>query len=161
MKNNYDIPLKEAARSLDEQIKSVDSIKQTIRTVFSASSIVISLTSGVQLLSGSVSPNWGGLFSVGIVVVAALYLLLIFFCIVGMWPINLFSPVEMKWDILTTAYVAENETDVSLKYLSSILNAVLLNGPKLKRLMNIELAVLVIMPVLVTLLLLLAFIPRA
>ena len=160
MKKNYDISLKEAARALEEQYKSVDGIKQTIRTVFSSSSIVISLTSGVQLFSGSVDANWSGLYIAGIVTAAVLYLTLIVFCILGMWPINFYTPVKMEWNILTSAFSGKDEAEISLKHLSAILNAINLNDPKLKKLLKIELVALIIMPLLVTLLLLLAFIPR-
>ena len=159
-KSLYDFPLQETQRAYEEQFKSIDSIKQTIRTVFGASSLIVSLTSGLQLVSNVIDPDWIGLYQTGIVSSAALYIFLIVLCITGMWPTSLYGPVLLEWDVLTTAFAGMNEEDQKAKYLSSLLNVIEINSPQVKRLMILQRAALITLPVLVTALLLLAFIPR-
>ena len=156
----YDFPLQETQRAYEEQFKSIDSIKQTIRTIFGASSLIVSLTSGLQLVSNTIEPDWVRLYQAGIVSGAVLYVLLIVLCILGMWPTALDGPILLEWNVLTTAFADMNEEDQKAKYLSSLLNVIEINSPKVKRLMILQRAALITLPVLVTALLLLAFIPR-
>lgn len=156
----YDIPLLEVKRAYDEQLKSVDSIKQTIRTIFGASSLIVSLTSGLQLLSSVIEPDRQGAYTIGIFIAAALYVLLIIFCIAGMWPTALEGPIRLEWDVLSTAFANMTEEDRKAKYISGLLNVININRPVIARLVMLERAALFALPVLVTLLLLLAFLPR-
>lgn len=156
----YDLPLEEVKRAYEEQLKSVDSIKQTIRTIFGASSLIVSLTSGLQIMSSIIVPERQGVFIAGIVAAAILYILLIFFCIAGMWPTSLAGPIKMDWDVLSTVFVNMTEEDRKAKYISGLLNAMKINQPVITRLVMLERAALIALPVLVTLLLILAFLPR-
>lgn len=77
-----------------------------------------------------------------------------------MWPTALDGPILLEWNVLTTAFAGMDEEDQKAKYLSSLLNVIEINSPKVKRLMILQRAALITLPVLVTALLLLAFIPR-
>jgi len=159
-KSLYDFPLQETQRAYEEQFKSVDAIKQTIRTIFGASSLIVSLTSGLQLVSNTIEANWVGLYQAGIILGAVLYVLLIVLCIAGMWPTSLDGPIQLEWNVLTTTFAGMNEEDQKAKYLSGLLNAIEINSPQVKRLVILQRAALITLPVLMTALLLLAFIPR-
>lgn len=155
-----DIPLREAQRAFSMQSDGVEAIKTTIRTVFSASSLIVSLVAALQLVTANVAPEWLTVYQWLIVVIAVLYLLLIVMCVLGMSPVNYNLPIEMEWDVLTMAFQNLNEHDTLTKYLSSILNVIDLNRLIVARLLRIERAVLILLPIIVLLILALAWLPR-
>jgi hypothetical protein len=159
--SHLDIPLQELQRTYENQLAGIDSIKTTVRTVFGSASLIVSLASALQLLTATVAPASLSLYRMGVAVIALLYLVLIAVCIAGIWPVYTVRPLAPEWDELTTAYKNMDEEQMKSKQLSSLLNAIDMNRPIVKRFARLQATALILLGVIVTLLLSLAWIPRA
>jgi hypothetical protein len=155
-----EIPLAEMKRTLDRQVDGLDTIKATVRSVLSAGSLIVSLVAALQLVTAKIDPKWFWLYKDGIVLAAVLYVALIITCILALWPTTVVGPIKPDWDILTTAFKGLSEKEAFLEQLSSILNAIDLNRPIVNRYKYLQMIALALLPALVLVLLLLAFIPR-
>ena len=153
--------LEEMKRDLDAQKASFDTIKATMRTILSASSLIVSLVGALQLLTARIAPGWTWLYILGVSVVAILYITLIVLCAMTLWPVSVWSPLSSKWDDLTTTFQGMNEKDYLLQYLVQVTQAMEKNAPRLQKAARLERIALILLPSLVTILLLLALIPRA
>jgi hypothetical protein len=149
-------------RTYDSQLAGIDSIKTTIRTIFGAASLIVSLASALQIFAlRPVPAAWLNTYQNGIVIIAILYLALIVVCIAGMWPVYIWRPLLPDWDELTTAYKDLDEQQTKAKQLSSLLNVIDLNKSVVIRFYRLQVTALILLPLLVLLLLLLAWIPRS
>lgn len=155
------IPLHETQQAYQAQAAGMDGIKTTIRTVFASSSLIVSLVAALQLLTANVANGWLGVQHLLITAIAVLYVLLIILCVVGMWPVLYNIPLPMHWDVLTTTFQKMTDHEMTSMHLSAILQAIELNRPIVKRFMWIQRIILILLPLIVLLALLLAWIPRA
>jgi hypothetical protein len=160
--SHLDVPLEEMQGTYTSQLAGIDTIKTTIRTIFGAASLIVSLASALQVFAVRPVPaDWLNTYQNGIVFIAVLYLALIIVCIAGMWPVYIWRPLLPEWDVLTTVYKGLDEEQTKAKKLSSLLNAIELNQPVVTRFYRLQVTALILLPLLVLLLLLLAWIPRA
>jgi hypothetical protein len=157
---HLDIPLSEMRRSFQAQSDGIDSIKGTIKTVFGSASLIVSLIGALQLFTTTVAPQWLPWYQIALVVIAVLYLALIIVCVAGMWPAYLYPPLNPKWDELTTTFQNMNEQEMTTMYLSAVLKAIQLNKPIVRRFVRLEITALILLPILVLLILFLAWLPR-
>lgn len=163
MKNNYrylEISLAEMQRDLELQIGSFDTIKATVRSVLSSASLIVSLVGALQLVTARIDPAWLCLYRSGVILAAVLYVALIVLCIAALWPVRVWSPLKPEWDNLVTTFKDLNDEDIISKYLSSVLNAIDKNAPLLKNYIRLQMAALILLPLIVMVLLSLALIPR-
>jgi quinol-cytochrome oxidoreductase complex cytochrome b subunit len=107
-----------------------------------------------------VSDDWYWVYQFGVGAIIVLYIALIVVCIVALWPVEIFNPIAPEWDLLTTAYKGLNEKETVSQRLSSVLNAIELNKPLLKRVTKLQATALVLLPTLVVILILLTLLPR-
>jgi len=155
-----DIPLAEMQRAYESQSAGIDSIKATIKTVFGSASLIVSLIGALQLFTTSADPLWLPVYQGTLVVIAVLYIALIIVCVAGMWPVYVYHPLNAKWDQLTTLFQEMTDLEMTRMHLSSVLQAIEKNAPIVKRFYRLEISALIILPVLVLLILFLAWIPR-
>jgi len=160
-KYHLEIPLLELQRSHDAQLAGIDSIKTTVRAVFSSASLIVSLIGALQLFTVKIAREWIFVYQGVLVTIALLYLALIIICIAGMWPVRIFPVLPPRWDTLTTTFQNMNDEEMTTMHLSAVLQAIDKNGPIVNRFYRLEVAALFILPVLVLLVLFLAWLPRA
>lgn len=154
------IPLEEMQKLYERQISGVDSIKNNVRAVLSAASLIVSLVSAMQIVSARISPDWLAFYQAAVVFAVFLYIALIIMCISALWPVNVIGPMKADWDELTTSYKNKTYLDAIRLQLSSVLNAIDENAPILNRLKYLQISVQILLAILVTLILLMALIPR-
>ena len=160
-KSSYlDIPVLEMQRTYEKQSAGIDTIKSTIKTVFGSASLIVSLIGALQLFTKPVTAEWLPMYQNLLVVIALLYLALIVVCVAGLMPVYVHHPLNANWDQLTTTFKNMNELEMKRMHLSSILQAIEVNAPIVKRFYRLQVGALVILPVLVLLILFLAWLPR-
>jgi hypothetical protein len=155
-----EIPLELMKRDLKDQTDSIDTIKATVRSVLSAASLIISLVGALQLVTARVAPNWLWLYWIGVTLAAGLYVALIVLCSIALMPVQSWLPIEPEWDNLTTTFKGMGDEEILLKYLSSILSTRDKSSPTIQKLVCLQRATLILLPIIVILLLSLAYIPR-
>ncbi len=161
MKTDYlKIPLHYMRRTLDRQVDGIDTIKATVRSVLGAASLIVSLVAALQILTPGIAPEWDWLYRAGIGLAAGLYVVLITACALALRPTNVFGPILSDWDELTTAFKGLDEKESISKELSSVLNAIELNTPIVRRYARLQQIAVTILPLIVLALLLLALLPR-
>jgi hypothetical protein len=163
MNNDFrylEIPLAEIQRDLNLQIGSFDVIKTTVRSVLSSASLIVSLVGALQLVTARIAPAWLCLYQTGVILTAVLYVALIVLCIAALWPVSVWSPLKPEWDNLVTTFIDLNEEEIISKHLSSVLSAIEKNKPLLKSYVRLQMAALILLPIIVVILLSLALIPR-
>lgn len=159
-RSHLDIPLAEMQRTYQGQSSSIDSIKATIKTIFGSASLIVSLIGALQLLTKPVTVTWLPTYQLILTVIAFLYVALIIVCIAGMWPVRWQHPLNTDWDELTSTFKDMDDDDMKRMHLSAILQAIEINAPKVKRYSRLQMTALFIIPIIVLLILLLAFLPR-
>ena len=159
-RSHLDIPLAEAQRSYEDQLSGLDSIKTTIRAVFSSASLIVSLGAALQLLTVTVAPEWFGVYRTLLTVIAILYAALIVLCISGMWPVYTHYPIPLDWDQATSLFKEMTDLEMTRMHLSAVIDAIERNRPIVKRFYRFEQAVLIMLPIIVALILALAWLPR-
>jgi len=160
-KHSYlDFPLIEMQRMYQGQSNGIDSIKATIKTIFGSSSLIVSLIGALQLFTKPISATWLPVYQGVLIVIALLYLALIIVCIAGMWPVYVYPPLNAVWKQLTETFQNMNDEEMESMYISAILQAIEKNTPIVKRFVRLERIALFLLPVIVLLILFLAWIPR-
>jgi hypothetical protein len=163
MKENIrylDIPLEEIKRDLENQRGSFDTIKANVRSVLSSASLIISLVGALQLATARIDPAWIWLYWGGLILAAALYVVLLVVCCMALMPVRVYAPIAAEWNYLTTAYKDISEKDSRLKQMSSTLNVIDKNAPLLNKLARLQIAALILLPIIVIVILSLGLIPR-
>ncbi len=159
-RSHLDIPLFETQRTYEQQLAGLDSIKVTVRAVFGSASLIVSLVGALQLFTTAVAPQWQTTYQIILAAIAVLYALLIIVCVAGMWPVYTNPPLAPDWDTLTTTFKKMNDIEMTRMHLSTVLQAIELNRPIVKRFFRFEVAALIILPIIVILVLVLAWLPR-
>lgn len=169
-KLGLEISIEEMRYRLKSQYEGVDAIKATARTVFGASSLIVSLLAALQLSNVRVDPTFSAAYSIGVVLAMALYAFQITLCISVLLPVSLNGPVKEDWDILYESFTGWNELlqdftgkseiEILRKRLSAYLNAIELNEPIISDSRRTATWASYILPVIVIILLLLSLIPR-
>jgi hypothetical protein len=161
MPSHYDVPLEEMQQLYKDLLASIDSIKSTIRSVLSAGSMIVSLSTALQIFTArTVTSDYMALYNNGIVVLAVVFVLLLTMCIVGLWPVYVVGPLAPEWDELTTAYKGLTQEQSKAKRLSSLLNAFDLTKPIVRRFYLIQIGTLILLGLVVLLVLWLGTMPR-
>ena len=107
----------------DDQIESLNVFKSQARTVFSSSSIIISLVSVLQIFS-TIPEGFKGLFQAIIAGIIILYIVLVVLSLIVLSPAAWTTPVKLDWDILASYFGEENERNTILKETSAYLGAI-------------------------------------
>lgn len=160
VKYNHDVPLQEMKRMYAGQSAGFDAVKNTIRSVFSAAGLILALLGALQVFSAKVVPEWQAAYYWALAAIFALYLVFIVICIAGMWPVYWYPVFDNNWDILSTTFQDMTKDQEDAMYISAIIQAIDLNSPIVKRYADREKAALILFPIIVMLVLSLAFIPR-
>lgn len=134
MDNNHDVKamLEIVKEGYNEQSESVDVYKAQVRTIFGASSIIISLMSVLQIFS-TIPEGFNPLFQAIIAGIVILYIILVVLSLVVLSPMSWFQPVKLDWDYMTDYFGGVNERDAILKRISAYLNVIELNQKYTKR----------------------------
>jgi len=126
MDENFDVKamVHEASENYKRQGDSIESIKTHARTVFSSSSIIISLLSLFQILSKTpkgynVNVSYGRI----IAVIVVLYVSLVVISLLVLSPLLFHGPIKMDWGVITETFKEKSERDVLLMQLSAYINA--------------------------------------
>lgn len=159
-RSNLEIPLLEMQRSLQNLLAGIDLMKGTLKTVFGSASLIVSLIGALQLFTTTVAaayvPWYQGLLSA----VAILYLALIVVCVLGLLPMRTAPVLPYDWDTLSLTFQNMSDAEMTAMHLSAVLQAIEKNTPLVHRLYRLQLAALVLLPVIVLLILCLAGLPR-
>lgn len=155
------VALDEMRKTFDLQLGSFDTIKATVRALLGSASLIVGLVSTLQIFSpATFAPMWLPWYQIGLGAAGVFYVILIVFCSMALWPAVPVLPVAAEWDELVTTYKGLSENERLAKQLSAILNAMDLNRPKVQHYAFCSRAASFLLPVIVTILLLLALIPR-
>lgn len=155
-----EVSIEEMQRSLKSQFEGIDAIKSTARTVFGASSLIVSLLAALQLAIPRIIPNLLAAYQIGVVLALILYAFQVTICIYVLLPISVSGPVQADWDVLYNAFSGDSKVEVMRMRLSAYLNAIELNEPKIQELKKITTVASVILPIIVVILLILSLFPR-
>jgi hypothetical protein len=158
--SNLEIPLFEMQRSLQNTLDGIDLMKGTIRTVFGSASLIVSLIGALQLFSTTVATAWMPVYQGMLIAVAALYLTLIVVCVLGMLPIRTSPVLPYDWDTLSVTFQNMTDHEMTAMHLSAVLQSLEKNTPLVNRIYRLQVAALAILPILVLLILGMAWLPR-
>ena len=148
----------EASKKYQRQGESVDALKTHARTIFSASSIIISLIGTLQIFS-EIQNDYKLLFIFLIGLLAFCYLILLVFSLIILSPFQAYGPIHIDKDTLFESFQDKKERDVILKQLSAYINAIALNEPKIVLRQQMTTALSILFAVIVLLILLIAVFP--
>lgn len=152
------ISIEDASKGLELQFSGMDMLKTNARTVFSAASLVTSLVAALQIfrpVSVPILPLYIALLVIG----TALYVGLIALCIRVMSPVELKTPIEIKWDTFKADYFQKDDRELLLQRLSNYVNAHEANAPILDKRIEQTKAVSELLVVLIIYLLIVSIIP--
>lgn len=159
-RSHLDFPLAEMQRMFHSQLDGITSIKTTIRAVFGSASLIVSLIGALQLFTAPVPIEWLPFYRGTLALIAVLYVVLILVCVAGMWPVAINPPLNALWDELTTVFKGKDDQEMITMYLSAVLQAIEFNAPIVKRFYKLQVIALILLPILVVLILSLAWLPR-
>lgn len=159
-RSNLEIPLLEMQRSLQNMLAGIDQMKDTIKTVFGSASLIVSLIGALQLLSTTVATAWMLYYQIALIAVAVFYLALIVVCILGMMPMRTTAVLPYDWDTLSVTFQNMTDHEMTAMHLSAVLQSLEKNTPLVNRIYRLQVAALVILPILVLLILFMASLPR-
>ena len=159
-RSNLEIPLIEMRQSLQNQLAGIDLMKGTIKTVFGSASLIVSLIGALQLFTTNVAIAWLPVYQGLLIALAILYFGLIVICVLGMMPIRTTPVLPHNWDTLSVTFQNMTDHEMTAMHLSAVLQAFDYNKPLVIRIYRLQVTALIILPVLVLLILFLAFLPR-
>ncbi|BCY18653.1 hypothetical protein hrd7_25020 [Leptolinea sp. HRD-7] len=116
--------LHEVETSFLRTLDGISKTKATARSILSSASLIVALLSGLQIMTIKIHQDYIVLYQAGILVVFFLYFLLIVLCLLALRPVKTLSPIELKWETLSEAFVGKNEREVLEMQLSCYLNVI-------------------------------------
>jgi hypothetical protein len=122
--------------------------------------LIISLIGALQLFTTTVTPESLPLYKIVLLIIAILYVALIIVCVMGMWPVYVAQPLNANWDQLTKTFKDMDDLEMTRMHLSAVLQSIERNAPVVKRFYLLEITALIILPIIVLLILFLAWLPR-
>jgi hypothetical protein len=133
MNKNFDVKivLEEVKAGYQRQEESMDVFKKHARTLFSASSIILTLLGVMQIFSLP-AEVFKGLYGGIIAGILILYILLVGISLIVNFPIQFLGPIELNWDVLSHGFMEKKERDVILMQISCYLNVIDLNRKSIK-----------------------------
>jgi len=95
--NAIEMMISEAENKYARQVDSIQALKDSAGTIFSASSLIVSLISLFQILDKPPAPGRESVFITVLVVIAGLYLWLVITCLNVLRPSEYHGPVEISY----------------------------------------------------------------
>lgn len=123
------IPLEEAKRILIDQMDSIATIKDTLKTIFNATALIVTVGISLQALKSDnpiVNIGW---YTVVIVATLLMFAAVTVLCLWGMMPKTVYNPITMKWENLSAAFLGKDDRTVMEQMLAQVLQAIDLNKP--------------------------------
>lgn len=117
------VMLSTAKNGYEDQIESLNVFKATSRTVFSASSIILSLVGALQVFT-TIPTDFKVLYQIIIAGISVLYLALVIISLVLISPARWTTPLKLDWDYMAAYIGNENEENSILKETSAYLGAI-------------------------------------
>lgn len=126
MNSDVEAMLSIAKDGYESQGENFEVFKAQARTVFGASSIILSLVSVLRIFSSIPEGEklWYMYIIAGIVV---LYILLVVISLILLSPVKWNSPVLLEWEELQSTFLGKNSRDLILAQIGAYLNAKDLN----------------------------------
>ena len=160
-KHGYEVALEEAKRHFEAQRNGIDAIKSTAQHILNASSVVFGLITTFQLFMNQVDEAYKLLYYGLFGLVCVFYVALAGLCVAVISPIEIFGVAAMDWELLYEYFVGkEDDLEIDRTLLSSYLNVIHLNEPKISARRKMVNWVVVLFPVIVALLFGLSLFPR-
>lgn len=124
-KSNLDltIPFEETKRVLADQLDSIATLKDTLKTIFNATSVIVAIGGSLQALrSGDIvsSEIYFGIMAATL----ALFAIVIGICLWGMMPKRFDNPIMMNWETISSAFFGKDDRTVLEKMISQFLVAI-------------------------------------
>jgi hypothetical protein len=117
---NKRLVLEEQRRAFDSISNAAGTLDNKLQALLGSASLIISLLSTIQIATLRETAGW--LFWLGLVVIAALYIWMVYIIIGGLKPLEYFTPIPNTWEQLTDEYFAVSENTALNQQISNYLD---------------------------------------
>jgi len=148
----------EASQKIKRQGESIDSLKTHARTIFSASSIIISLIGTLQIFN-EIPSNYRLLYISLIIIMVILYIVLVILSLTILSPFQIYGPISIDEATLFGSFIGKMEREVILNQLSAYINVIKLNEPKIITRQKMTTAISILFAIIVFMILFIAILP--
>lgn len=126
----YETAANEAIKAYNEQMESLKSIKDTAKTIFSSTSLIVAIISSLQAIRTSPPTNMTAYAAAGIFVLIC-FIALIYLCVRVLLPIKLTTPIKPTWEVFAKTFMDKSEKEVHSVTTCAYLDAIEKNEPEI------------------------------
>lgn len=160
-KFGYETILVEMRYSLEEAYESISIPKKLGEQILAASSVIVALGSSLQIFNVQIDPRFLGWFNFLVISALILYLALFVLCLKLIFPVKVPGPTGSNWDDLYYGFVFEKtNAEVIKQTISNYISTINKCEPLIEPRRKLAVIVTILLPIIVTLLVLAALIPR-
>jgi hypothetical protein len=134
MDTNLDvkIALEDTKAALQRQFETMNVMRDIAKTIISASAIIVSVL-GLVITYVESPPFYSSSFFIILAASMALFACVMGFSIYILMPLKFSTPIKIDWDEFQATYFGKDERELLKVSLSSYINVIDLNKPKLER----------------------------